>query len=102
MSLTSRQGLDLRSLFKALRASIRIVLVCLVGFFLSWLIFWHILPSLNRNGATALYGLISGNTAIIIIGGIATIGDDFWIPLVFYLYVFRRDTYDWTAHSSSR
>jgi undecaprenyl-diphosphatase len=73
------------------------VLVCLAGFFLSWLIFWHIVPSLNRNGATVLYGLISGNTAIIIIGSIATIGDGFWIPLVFYLYVFRRDSYDWTS-----
>jgi undecaprenyl-diphosphatase len=97
MSLTSRGGVDLRSWMRALQASVWIVLFCVVGFLLAWLIFWQIAPSLNRSGATGLYGVISGNTAILIAGGIATIGDDIWIPLVFYLYVFRRDPYDWTS-----
>jgi undecaprenyl-diphosphatase len=97
VSLTSRQGFDLGSWIDSLWSSLRIVLVCLVGFLLAWLIFWHIAPSLNRSGATALYNLVSNGTAIFIIGTIATIGDDIWIPLVFYLYVFRKDPYDWTS-----
>jgi hypothetical protein len=88
LSLTSRRGLDLGSWIKSLQSSLQIILVCIVGFLLSWLIFWHIAPSLNTNGATALYNLVSNNTAIFIIGIIATIGDVIWIPLVFYLYVF--------------
>jgi undecaprenyl-diphosphatase len=34
---------------------------------------------------------------IFIVGSIATVGDVVWIPLVFYLYVFRKDPYDWTS-----
>jgi undecaprenyl-diphosphatase len=97
MSLTSRQGLDLRSSTKSLQSSLRIFLVCLAGFLLSWFVLWHIAPSLNNDGAIALYNLVSNNTAIFIVGSIATIGDVIWIPLVFYLYVFRKDPYDWSS-----
>jgi undecaprenyl-diphosphatase len=97
VSLTSRQGFDLRSWLKSLRSSLRILLVCLVGFFLSWLVLWQTAPSLNNDGAIALYNLVSSNTAVFIVGSIATIGDVIWIPLVFYLYVFRKDPYDWNS-----
>jgi undecaprenyl-diphosphatase len=97
VSLTSRRGFDLRSWIKGSKSSIRIFLACLVGFLLSWLVLWHIAPSINNDGATALYNLVTSNTAIIIVGSIATIGDLVWIPLVFYLYVFRKDPYDWTS-----
>jgi undecaprenyl-diphosphatase len=68
-----------------------------VGFLLSWIIFWQIDPTLNRAGATALYNLVSGNTSIAVIGWIAALGDSVWFPVVFYLYVLRRDSYDWTS-----
>jgi len=91
------KDLDLVSWIKSLRASLPVVLVCLVGFLLAWLIFWQIAPSLNRSGAIVLYNLVSTNTAILIVGGIATLGDVIWAPLVFYQYVFRKDSYDWTS-----
>lgn len=97
MSLTSRQGLDLGSWIKSLKSSLKVVLVCLVGFLLAWLIFWYLTPSLNANGARGLYDLVSNNAAISIVGSIATIGDVIWVPLIFYLYVFRKDPYDWTS-----
>ena len=95
--MTSRSGLDLRSWIESLRQSYKIVAVCLAGFILSWLILWHVVPSWNRSTTIVLYSLVSGNVEIFTVGTIATIGDDIWIPLVFYLYVFRRDQYDWTS-----
>ena len=97
MSLTSSHGLDLDSWIKSLRSSLKPILVCIIGFIFAWLIFWVISPTLNRLGATALYDLISGNSEIFVIGVIASVGDVIWIPLVFYLYVFRSDSYDWTS-----
>lgn len=87
--MTSRSGLDLRSWIESLRQSYKIVIVCLAGFTLSWLILWYVVPSWNRNTTTVLYNLVSGNVEILTVGTIATIGDDIWIPLVFFLYVFR-------------
>ena len=95
--MTSRSGLDLRSWTESLRQSYKIVVICLAGFILSWLILWHVVPSWNRSTTTVLYNLVSGNIEILTVGTIATIGDDIWIPLVFFLYVFRREQYDWTS-----
>src|SRR5713101_3377092 len=92
-----QQRLDLESWAKALRLSARTITVCIVGFFLAWLIFWKLAPSLNRDGATFLYNATSNNLALFTVYGIATLGDIIWIPLVFYLYVFRRDAPDWTS-----
>lgn len=91
------KGLDLGSWVKSLRASVKTNTICAVGIFLSWLIFWQIAPVWNRTGATSLHNLISGNTSILVVGSIATAGDVIWVPLVFYLYVFRKGQYDWTS-----
>src|SRR5947199_7952646 len=97
MSLAGNLGLDLTSWVRSLRGSLRVIMVCLVGFLLAWLVFWQLAPSLNKNGAIALYSLVQSDTAILIVGVIATLGDVIWVPLVFYQYVFRRDHYDWTS-----
>ena len=97
MSLAGNLGLDLTSWVRSLRTSLPVIMVCLVGFLLAWLVFWQLATSLNKNGAIALYSLVQSDTAILIVGGIATLGDVIWVPLVFYQYVFRRDPYDWTS-----
>jgi len=45
----------------------------------------------------ALYRSISTDTLVPIIYGIATVGDLIWVPLVFWLYVFRKDSNEWTS-----
>src|SRR6266704_3753448 len=97
MSLAGNLGPDLTSWARSLRASLRVILVCLVGFLLAWLVLCQLAPSLNTSGAIALYSLVQSDAAILIVGSIATLGDVIWIPLVFYEYVFRRDPYNWTS-----
>jgi len=92
-----RQRFDLESWAKALKLSARRIAICVIGFFLAWLIFWKLAPWLNEEGATSLYNVTTNNLALVTIYGIATLGDIIWVPLVFYLYVFRRDTQDWTS-----
>ena len=92
-----RQGLDLESWAKALRLSARTITICVIGFFLAWFVFWKLAPWLNSDGATSLYNATANNLALLTVYGIATLGDIIWIPIVFYLYVFRRDAQDWTS-----
>lgn len=95
--MTIRQDFDLVSWIRALRVSCKTTIVCVLGILLSWLIFWQVIPSWNRVGAITLYDWVSGNATVFVIGCIATLGDIVWIPLVFYLYVFRKNRYDWTS-----
>ncbi|MBO0888403.1 phosphatase PAP2 family protein [Candidatus Bathyarchaeota archaeon] len=97
MSLEKDRGFDLRSWIQCLQADLPIVVLCITGFLLAWLIFWEIDASLNKNGAVALYSLVSNNLGIQSVGGVATLGNSIWIPFVFYLYVLRRGQYDWTS-----
>ncbi|HYY91973.1 MAG TPA: phosphatase PAP2 family protein [Candidatus Dormibacteraeota bacterium] len=97
MSLGKRSGFDLNSLINSVRSSLRIVIACIVGFFLAWLIFWQIDVSLNNSGAVGLYNLVSSNAQVVLVGVVATLGNSIWIPIVFYLYVLRRGQYDWTS-----
>ena len=97
MSLLGRAGLDLRSWAKSLRAAERIILVCVVGFVLALLGLRILATSADTYLSIALYNLISGNTLVALIYGIATVGDLIWVPLVFWLYVFRKDSNEWTS-----
>jgi undecaprenyl-diphosphatase len=97
MSLLGRAGLDLRSWSKSLRTSNRIILTCIIGIALA-LLGLRILGTLTDTYiAVALYHSISGNTLVSLIYGIATVGDLIWVPLVFWLYVFRKDSNEWTS-----
>ena len=97
MSLLGRAGLDLRSWIKSLRAAERIILVCIVGFVVALLGLRILGTSADTYLSIALYNLISGNTLVPLIYGIATVGDFIWVPLVFWLYVFRKDSNEWTS-----
>jgi len=97
MSLLGRAGLDLRSWAKSLRAAERIIIVCVVGFVLALLGLRILATSADTYLSIALYNLISGNTLVALIYGIATVGDLIWVPLVFWLYVFRKDSNEWTS-----
>ena len=97
MSLLGRAGLDLRSWAKSLRAAERIILVCIVGFVLALLGLRILGTSADTYLSIALYNLISGNILVPLIYGIATVGDLIWVPLVFWLYVFRKDSNEWTS-----
>ena len=97
MSLLGRAGLDLRSWAKSLRATERTVLVCIVGFVLALLGLRILGTSADTYLSIAIYNLISGNTLVPLIYGIATVGDLIWVPLVFWLYVFRKDSNEWTS-----
>ncbi len=46
--------------------------------------------------AVVLYRSIP-NDLVPLFFGIATLGDLIWVPLVFWLYVFRRDSNEWTS-----
>ncbi len=97
MSLLGSAGLDLRSWAKSLRAAERVVLICIIGFVLALLGLRILGTSADTSLSIALYNLISGNTLVPIIYGIATVGDLIWVPLVFWLYVFRKDSNEWTS-----
>src|SRR4029077_4849384 len=97
MSLLGTAGLDLRSWAKSLRAAERIVLVCIVGFVLALLGLRILGTSADTYLSIAVYNLRSDNTLVPLIYGIATVGDLIWVPLVFWLYVFRKDSNEWTS-----
>jgi undecaprenyl-diphosphatase len=46
---------------------------------------------------TALYNSTSSDALVRLIYGIATIGDLIWAPLILWLYVFRKDSNEWTS-----
>jgi undecaprenyl-diphosphatase len=96
MSLVGRAGLDLRSWARSLRASSRIVLVCIIGVIFALLI-RTIGTSADTNLATALYNSISDGTIVKVVFGIATVGDLIWAPVIFWLYVLRKDSNEWTS-----
>src|SRR5467141_4417180 len=97
MSLLRRAGLDLRSWAKSLRASKRIILICVIGFVLALLGLRILGTPVDTYLALAFYNSISGDTLVPLIFGIATVGDLIWVPLVFWLYVFRKDSNEWTS-----
>ena len=97
MSLLGRAGLDLRSWAKSLRIAKQIILICIVGILLALLGLRILGTSTDTYIAITLYRSISGDTLVPLIYGIATVGDLIWAPLVFWLYVFRKDSNEWTS-----
>ena len=97
MSLLGRAGLDLRSWAKSLRIAKQIILICIAGIVLALLGLRILGTSTDTYIAIALYRSISSDTLVPLIYGIATVGDLIWVPLVFWLYVFRKDSNEWTG-----
>jgi undecaprenyl-diphosphatase len=97
MPLLGRAGLDFRSWAKSLRIAKQIILICIAGVLLALLGLRILGTSTDTYITIALYRSISGDTLVPLIYGIATVGDLIWVPLVFWLYVFRRDSNEWTS-----
>ena len=97
MSLLGKAGLDLRSWAKSLRASHRIILICIIGFVLALLGLRILGTPADTYLALAFYHSLSSDSLVPLIFGIATVGDLIWVPLVFWLYVFRKDSSEWTS-----
>src|SRR6266704_4300879 len=97
MSLLGRAGFDLRSWAKSLRAAYRTVLICITGFVLALLGLRILGTPADTYLTLAFYNSIPSDTFVPLIFGIATVGDLVWVPLVFWLYVFRKDSNEWTS-----
>jgi len=97
MSLVGRAGLDLRSWAKSLRLAKQIILICIAGFVLALLGLRIIGTSTDTYIAISLYRSISGDALVPLVFGVATVGDLIWVPLVFWLYVFRKNSNEWTC-----
>ncbi len=96
MSLLGRAGLDARSWIKSIEASYRVILACIIGFALAWLI-RVLATSADSSIALALYDSTSNGGPLLAVYLIATVGDLIWAPLIFWLYVFRKDNHEWTS-----
>src|SRR3989442_4574452 len=97
MSLIGRTGLDLRSWAKSLRIAKQITLICIAGIVIALLGLRILGTSTDTFIAISLYHSVSSDTLLPLIYGIATVGDLIWVPLVFWLYVFRKDSNEWTG-----
>jgi len=97
MSLLGKAGLDLRSWAKGLRLAKQIILICIAGFVLALLGLRILGTSTDTSIAISLYRSISGDTLVPLVFGVATVGDLIWAPLVFWLYVFHKDSNEWTS-----
>lgn len=95
MSLFGRSGLDGRSWRVGLRRSAPILMPCLAGILLAWLVFKVVFFDADKAGSLALYN--SSGTVDSVAWGVATAGDNIWGLLIFWLFVFRRERYDWTS-----
>ena len=97
MSLLGKAGLDLRSWAKGLRLAKQIILICIAGFLLALLGLRILGASTDTSIAISLYRSISGDTLVPLVFGVATVGDLIWAPLIFWLYVFRKDSNEWNS-----
>ena len=97
MSLLGRAGLDLRSWARSLKGSARVSMTCIIGFAVALLGLRILGGSADTYLAITFYHSISSDTFVPLIFGIATLGDLIWVPLVFWLYVFRKDSNEWIS-----
>ena len=97
MSLLGRTELDFRSWARSLRISAKILLICLAGLFLSWLVLRVLATPADKNIFLAIYNAGCDKTVASLAWAIATVGSEIWMPLVFWLYVFRNNRYGWTS-----
>src|SRR5438309_7482225 len=72
-------------------------MICIIGFVLELHGLRILGTPVDTYFALAFYHSISSDIFVPLIFGIATLGDIIWVPLVFWLYVFRKDSNEWTS-----
>ncbi len=97
MSLLGRAELDYKSWLRSIRASAKVLLICLAGFLLSLLVLRVLAFSVDKDVALAVFNTGSDRTVAYLAWVVASVGENIWIPLVFWLYVFRNNRYGWTS-----
>lgn len=95
MSFISRAGLDARSWLVSLRASWRSIIIGLAGFLLSLMILRG--PAFEADKSATLAVYYNGSGAALAAWLVASVGHALWMPLAFWLYVFRKGRYEWTS-----
>src|SRR6266849_5500798 len=97
MSLLGLSGLDRKSWLQALKSSARIIVLGIGGIILAWAILRIASPGTDHDVALAVYNTGASNTIAYVWYAIASVGDLIWVPLIFWLYVFRNNKHDWTS-----
>ncbi len=97
MSLLGLSGLDRKSWLQALKSSARIIILGLVGIILAWTILRIASPGTDHDVALTLYNIGASETIARGWWIIASVGDLIWVPLIFWLYVFRNNRHEWTT-----
>ncbi len=95
--MLGRAELDYKSWLRSIRASAKILLICLAGFLLSLLVLRVLAFSVDKDVALAVFNAGSDPTLAYLAWIVASVGQNIWIPLVFWLYVFRNNRYGWTS-----
>src|SRR5881397_4289689 len=97
MSLVGLSGLNRKSWLQALKSSARIIVLGLVGIILAWAILRVAFPVTDHDVALALYNTGASETVARAWWVIVSVGDLIWVPLIFWLYVFRNNKHEWTS-----
>lgn len=95
MSFLDRAGLDAKSWLTALRRTTPVLMRGLSGFLLAWLLLRVWTFETDKTVMLAIYD--AGSSAALPAWIIAEVGSLLWMPLVGWLYVFRRKNCDWTS-----
>src|SRR5713226_9196693 len=99
MSLFGIRELDLHAWWHSIREYAEILLVCVLGIILAFTLLRVVFTSVDKAWVLAVYNAAASNSVLDdFTGYIATIGDLVWVPLVFWMYVFRKSKHGW--HSS--
>jgi undecaprenyl-diphosphatase len=96
MSLFGKQEMDLRSWWQSVRESAEIILVCITGILLALVLLRVAFPSIDTAWSLVVYNAGVSNSALDdFTGYIASIGYFVWVPLIFWMYVFRKTKHGW-------
>ena len=97
MSLIGLSGLDRRSWLQSLRTSAWLILIAVLGILLSWIALRIVWTQADHDLTAALYNIGSNDIVARLAWAVASVGNVIWVPLVFWLYVFRKDNSEWTS-----
>lgn len=97
MSLFGKAELDTRSWALSLKASAPVILRGSIGIILAWLSLRNVYTEIDHDIALAIYNAGSEPAVALSAWVVASLGNVVWMPLVFWLYVFRKNRREWTS-----